>query len=180
MQLNLAPKRSASCCAAARQFLRSHVVGRRVDEIAGERRGLRHSRDVGDVDAVGRHQLDVGRVRLAVAAEAVTAERKGERGEPRVVRRIGEAIDARRQQAGQRAGPEQVAGFAARVLEAEHDLRDLPSAAGSVRQAPGFAAKPFACANCRARGKVGGDRLPCRLGRERDRNGRCGGRGLEH
>ena len=86
-----------------RQFLRSHVVRRRVDEIAGKRGGLGHARDIGDVDAVRRHQPDVGRIRLAVAAEAIAAERKGERRKPRVVRRIGEAIDARRQQARQQA-----------------------------------------------------------------------------
>ena len=114
MQLKLAPKRLARSSRGLRQFLRSHVVGRRVDEIARQRCGLRHPRDIGDVDAVGRHQPDVGRILLAVAAEAIAAERKGQRGEPRIVRRVGEAIGARRQQARQRAGPERIAGFAGR------------------------------------------------------------------
>ena len=50
------------------------------------------------------------------------------------MRRIGEAVGAGRQQAGQCAGPEQVAGFSAVVLEAEQNLRDL-SVCGGQRQA---------------------------------------------
>ena len=162
MQLKLAPKRLASCLRRLRQFLRSHVVRRRVDEIAGKHRRFRHPRDVGDVDAVGRHQFDVGRIRLAVAAEAVAAERKGERCKPGVVRRIGEAVDAWRQQAGQRAGPEQVAGFGAFLLEAEHDLRDLAIGRRQDQACPGFAAKSLASANCRA-GAARPSRIACHL-----------------
>ena len=84
-----------------RQFLRSHIVRRRIDEIAGKRCGFCDSSNSRDVDAIGRYQPDVRCVRFAVAAESITAERKGEHGETRVVRRIGEAIDAWRQQTGQ-------------------------------------------------------------------------------
>jgi hypothetical protein len=45
-------------------------------------------------------------VRLAVAREAVGAERHGERGEPSVVRLVGEPVDAVRQQLRQAAGKE--------------------------------------------------------------------------
>ena len=45
---------------------------------------------------------------FAVAGEAVGAEREGERRELRIVRGIGEAIGAGRQQAGQRPGRERV------------------------------------------------------------------------
>ena len=57
------------------------------------------------------------------------------------MRRIGEAIDARRQQARQRAGPEQVAGFAGLVLEAENDLRDLPVGRGQRQAFAGLGGK---------------------------------------
>ena len=87
----------------------------------------------------------VGRVRLAVAAEAVAAEREGERRQPRIVRRIGEAIDARRQQARQRAGPEQVAGFGGLVLEPENDLRDLPVGRGQRQAFAGLGGKVVGC-----------------------------------
>ena len=143
---------------------------------------FRHARDVGDVDAVGRHQPDVGRIRLAVAAEAIAAEREGERGETGVVRRIGEAIDARRQQAGQRcrAGTDRGICWSrprARTAPARSGRR--PPAGSGI--APGLAAKPLASANCRAgAGKPVADRLPCRFGRESDGDGRRGRRGLEY
>ena len=63
---------------------------------------------VGAVDAVRNYELRAVRIRLAVARELVGAEREGERRKPRVVRRVGEAIGAGRQQAGQAAGQEAV------------------------------------------------------------------------
>ena len=150
MQLKLAPKRFASASRGLRQFRRAHVVRRRVDEVARQRGRFRHPHDIGDVDAVGRHQPDVRRIGLAIAAEAVAAEREGERGEPRIVRRVGEAIDARRQQARQRAGPEQVARFAPSSSRPNSTCAICPSAAGRIRHLPGLAVKSLAAANCRA------------------------------
>src|SRR5260370_21897123 len=69
-----------------RELLRSHVVRRRIDEIAGKSRRFRHSRDGRNVDAVGRHQLDTRGIRLAIATEAITAERKRKRVKTGVVR----------------------------------------------------------------------------------------------
>ena len=141
MQLKLAPKRVASCLRGLRQLFRPHVVGRRVDEVAREAGRFRHPRDVGGIDAVRRHQPDVGPFCLAVAAEAVAAEREGERGEARVMRRVGEAIDAGRQQAGQGAGPERVARFAGLVLEAEQHLRDRAVGRGQRQALAGLGGK---------------------------------------
>ena len=115
------------------ELFRAHVVGRRVDEVARQHRGIRHAIDLGRVDAVGRYQPDGGAVSLAVAGEAVAAERKGERRQPRIVRGIGKAIDARRQQAGQGARPEQVARSRALVLESEQHLRDRAVRARAAR-----------------------------------------------
>jgi hypothetical protein len=82
-----------------RQLFRSHVVRRRIDEIAGKVGRLRHACDVGGVDAIRQYEFDLRCIRFAVPAEAVGAERKGERRKARVVRRVREAIGARRQQA---------------------------------------------------------------------------------
>ena len=60
-------------------------------------------RQVVAVDALRQFEPHLLALGLAVAGEAVAAEREGERGEPGVVRRIGEAVGARRQHVGQRA-----------------------------------------------------------------------------
>lgn len=70
------------------------------------------------------NEADLGAIGLAVPGEAVAAEREGECGEPCILRCIGEAIDARRQEAGQGARSEQVARFCTLVLEPEQHLRD--------------------------------------------------------
>ena len=150
-----------------RQLFRAHVVRRRIDEVARQGSRFRHPRDVGDVDAVGRHQPHLGLIRLAIAAEAITPERKRERGQARVMRRVGEAIDARRQQARQRAGPEQVAGFAGLVFEAENDLRDLAVGRGQRQTLAGLGGKVVGEGKLPGvRRKLAADRGPCRLGGE--------------
>jgi hypothetical protein len=155
-----------------RQLLRPHVVRRRIDEIAGKSCRFCHSRDGRNVDAVGRHQLDTRGIRLAIALEAITAERKRKRGKTGVVRRVGEAIDAGRQQARQRAGPEQVAGFAGVVLQAEHDLRDLAIRGGQRETRSGLGRKAIGQRELPGlRRKIGADCVPCRLGRKCDGNG---------
>ena len=92
--------------------------------------------EVGAVDAVG--QLEPHRlvVRLAVAREAVGAEREGERGEPRVVRRVGEAVGAGRQQAGQAARQEAVLVAACRRLRARTGRRASAPSAPGQQQVP--------------------------------------------
>jgi hypothetical protein len=59
-----------------------------------------------------------------VAGEAVSAERDRERGEPRIVRHVGEAVDARRQCGRQRAGPERILKRVIGGFEAEQDTGD--------------------------------------------------------
>ena len=76
------------------EFLRSHVVGRRVDEIAREKDSLDDAGKVVAVDPGGQFELDLFFLLLAVARETVAAECEGERGEPRVMRRIGKAVRA--------------------------------------------------------------------------------------
>src|SRR6185437_15300229 len=124
-----------------RQFLRPHIVRRRVDEIAGEYSGFCRSGDRRDVDAVGRHQSGVGCIRLAVTAEPITAERESEDGETCIVWCIGETTDARRQQARQQTGPERIAEFAGLVVQAEEDLSDLSVRRGQREECAGFCGK---------------------------------------
>ena len=78
------------------------------------------------VDALRQFELDRARFGLAVAREAVGAEREGERRKPRVVRLVGEAIDAVRQLLRQPAGKEQVLGVVG-AFEAEQNAAEPPS-----------------------------------------------------
>ena len=66
------------------------------------------------------------------------------------MRCIGKAIDTGRQQAGQYAGPEPVAGFAALVVRPKMTCAIFPSGEGSTKSLPGLAVKSLASANCRA------------------------------
>ena len=74
------------------ELRRAHVVRRRVDQVAREEDALGDPAQVVAVDALGQLELDVLALGLAVAGEAVGAERERERGEPRIVRRVGEAV----------------------------------------------------------------------------------------
>jgi len=96
------------------------------------------------------------------------------------MRGIGEAIDAWWQQAGQGAGPEQVAGFAAFVLEPENHLRDLAVGAGQRQAFAGLGGEVVGCRELPGRfGKLLRDAGPCRFGGEEDRDGGGIGGGLE-
>src|SRR5450631_679354 len=97
------------------------------------------------------------------------------------MRRIGEAIDARRQQARQRAGPEQVAEFAGRVLKAEQYVRNLSIRGGQREARARLGRKAIGQRELPGlRRKRRANRLPCRLGRKRNGNGCRGRRGLEY
>ena len=128
----VAPWRSASVRAAVFELGRPHVVGRRVDEVARERRrprrcGVRSSPST----LPGSSSRMSFSLLLAVAREAVAAEREGERREPRIVRRIGEAVGAGREEPGERARPEQVL---APVVGGSSPNRTPASAAVRARQ----------------------------------------------
>ena len=110
------------------ELLRAHVVGRRVDEIAGEAHALDDAAEIGAVDVAGELELHLLLVLLAIAAEAIAAEREGERRQLRIVRGIAEAVGAGREQAGQGAGPEQILARLVGALEREQDAGE-----GSLR-----------------------------------------------
>ena len=162
------------------QFLRPHVVGWRVDEIARQARGICQPIELGGCDAVGRHEADLRTLRLAIAAEAIAAERESERGQPRIMRRIVEAVGARGQQAGQAAGPERVAVLGIAVLDAEQHLRDTAIRTREDQAAAGLGRVSIGLGEITGfrRQRVAEGR-PARFRHEGDGNGRWGGGGLE-
>ena len=103
---------------------RAHVIGRRVDEVARERDALDDAGEVVAIDAHRQFELDGFVFGFPIAREAVAAERKRQRSEARVVRRIGEAVDARRQKARERARAETVEVGIIRGFEREQDDRE--------------------------------------------------------
>ena len=102
------------------QLWGAHIVGRRIDEIAHQRDRLDHVLELFAVEALRQIELDLAAFGLVVAGEPISAEREGERREPRIVRIVGEPIYAGRQLLRQPAGQEQILRVAA-VLQAEQD-----------------------------------------------------------
>ncbi len=95
------------------------------------------------IDALRQIELDRARLGLAVAGEAVGAEREGERGKPRIVRLIGEAVDAVGQMLRQAAGQERILGLV-RAFEAEQHAAEAGLVVALARQrqvAAGFGLK---------------------------------------
>src|SRR5215831_2429678 len=77
-------RRGARCERARRRFEvgRPEVVGRGVDEVAREGDAVDDAGEIFAVDVAGQLELHLFCVLLAVAGEAVCAEREGERREP--------------------------------------------------------------------------------------------------
>ena len=114
------------------------IVRRRVDQIARERHAVGDAREVGAVDALGNFELRAARIGLAVARELVAAEREGQRGKARIVRRVGEAIGAGRQQAGQAAGQEAVLLRLVGAFQAEQDAAQRAIRGRQQQRLPGL------------------------------------------
>ena len=102
---------------------RAHIVRRRIDEIARQRHAFDDALQIVAIEALRQIELDLARFGLAVAREAVGAEREGERGKPRIVRLVGEAIDAVRQMLRQAAGQKQILGIVG-AFEPEQDAAE--------------------------------------------------------
>ena len=132
------------------EFAGPHVVRRRVDEVAREIDRLGGARELGAVDAVGNFDAHLVR-RLAVADEAVGAERDRECGEARIMGRIGEAIGAARQHARERAGQEGIDRLALRLRVRTARRRDCRRARAASAWRPGNGSKPAATAKAAAR-----------------------------
>ncbi len=94
----------------------------------------------------GQHELDRLVLRLAVAREAIGAEREGQRGKARIVRRVGEAVGAGRQRARQQARQERIAVRACRSPD-----RTARRRSAAIRCRPGAGSKPAVLTKARSR-----------------------------
>ena len=86
------------------------------------------------IEALRQFELDLVAVRLAVAREAVGAERDGKRGEPRIVRLVGEPVDAVRQQLREAAGQERVLRVASSPSMPEQHAAEMRFVVALARQ----------------------------------------------
>ena len=121
------------------QLIRPHVVRRRIDQVARQGDAFGNAAEVVAIDSVRHGQPHIARLALAIAGELIGAGREGQRREPRVVRRIGEAVDAGRQGVDQLAGPERVEHVAG-AFDAEQNAGEL---AVELRQQQQFAGLGF-------------------------------------
>ena len=149
----------APCCfARARagrlQFSGAHVVGGRVGEIPAERYALDNATELVAIDALRNDEAYLARFRLAVSRELIRTERKCEGSEPRIVRRIGETVSARRQQIGQLSWPEPVDFRLRQALRSQTARRQafrlLPAATTAAR----FGLEPRGAINARSRSPI--------------------------
>jgi hypothetical protein len=133
-----------------RKLAGPEIVGRRVDEIACERHALGDARELRAVDGLGKLQLGAARLRFAVARELVRSEREGQTREPRVMRRIGEAIGAGRQQPGEAAREEAILLGSVCRLQSEQHARQCAVLARQQQCLPGFGSNVALSAKRRA------------------------------
>src|SRR5215831_14364340 len=98
---------------------RPHIIRGRIDEIACQRNAPGDARNILAIDMLGNFERNLGAHRLAVARKAIRIQREAERGEPRIMRRIGEAVVTGREKARQPAGREQVLVPLVSILEPE-------------------------------------------------------------
>ena len=99
---------------------RPHIVRRRVDEVAHQRDRLDHTLEILAIDALRQIELDLAAFGLVVARKAIGTRGKGQGSEPRVMRIVGEAVNAAGQLLRQPPGEKQVLGVGG-VFEPEQD-----------------------------------------------------------
>ena len=123
------------------QLLRAHVIGGGVDQIARQRGRGDNAIDLGLVEPDRRHQPHRGRLvlALAIAAKFVAAERERQRRQPQIVRRIGKAIVAGRQQFWQLPGPKRIGSLGTGLIEPEQHLSDAAPRRGQGQKLAGLA-----------------------------------------
>ena len=128
---------------------RSHVVRRRVDEVAHQRHRFDHALEIFAVEALRQIELDLAAFGLVVARKAISAERESERRKPRVVRIVGKTVDAAPADCcGSRPGRNR--SLASLAFSRPNRMPLKPPSPGSARYWSGFGSKPAASANVRA------------------------------
>ena len=95
------------------ELRRPHIVRRRVDEIARQRHPFDDALQIVAIETLRQIEIDLARLGLAVAREAVQAERESQRRKPRVVRLVGKTVNAVGQMLRQAAGEKQILGSSA-------------------------------------------------------------------
>ena len=129
------------------ELRRAHVVCRRIDQIARQRHRVDDARKIVAIEALRQIELDRPRLGLAVAGEAIKPERERKRGEPRIVRLIGEAVGAVRQMLRQAAGKKRVRRFVGPSSPNSTPPSELlPFFPGNKRVRPAFGSNPAASA----------------------------------
>ena len=123
------------------ELRRTHVVRRRVDQIARQRHRFDGAIEIVAIDALRQFQPDLTPFGLAVEREAVRAEREGERGKPRVMRIVGKPVDAIRQVLRQQPGAEQVLGFVGGFQAEQHAAESGPTRQQQVAAGLGLEAR---------------------------------------
>ena len=114
------------------ELRRTHVVCRRIDEVARQRHALDDMFQVLARHALRQIELDRARLGFAVAREPIAAERESERSKPRIVRLIGEAINAVGQMLRQSPRQEGIPGFVGAFDAEQHAAqRNTGRGAGS-------------------------------------------------
>src|SRR6476620_5291478 len=124
------------------KFGRPQMIGVCIDEIAGETYAVDNASEIGAIDIAGQLQSQLLLiVLLAIAREAVGAERKGKRGERGIVSGIGKAVGACGQKRGKRTRAEKVLGFLV-PLDCKKDGRKRTLLGGQKKVTPSYRFEP--------------------------------------
>ena len=118
--------------------MRREIVGRNVDEVARQEDSVADADKGGGIDAIRHDEPGDALLRLAVAIEAVGAEREGERGERRLLDAIRQPVEAGRQRRRQLAEEERAALGRISRAKAEQHAADAAGGVGQDRHAAGF------------------------------------------
>ncbi len=113
-------------------------IRRRIDEIAAERDRRGNPLGSRRIDPFGRDEPGLGRPVGLEAGVAVESEKKSERGETAIGRRIGEAIDPLRQGGRELAGRKRIARGRIDRIDPEQDAQQRPALARNELQRAGL------------------------------------------
>ncbi len=156
--------------------LRVHIVGGRIDEIAPENDTARDSLDPRGIDTVRNTQLRMIPAPFFVAVKAIGRQKPGERGKGRIMRAVGEAVEAGRQRRRQLARKQKIAGTGLDAFDCKEDSGDLAIWAGQDLRAAGFWLETAgARETLRGLRERLADSWPCLLGNEPDGHRGLGG-----
>ena len=106
--------------------VRPERVGRGVDKVASETNRRRDAVDPVRIDPVGRHEAGLRRRIGLEPVVSIEREKKAERREIGVMRRVGETVDAFRQRRRELAGTKRIARGRVRLIDPEQHAGERP------------------------------------------------------